>query len=311
MSTSVPIGEPALADPTSCGEDIARNAELVFELAPRLCRGCEDYHLLVPLRRMANRFSGVSVDRPKMIDIVKQLAASRGDGPIDVLIVGSADSGLLATCAHAAQRAGEGTLRRTRFTILDRCETPLELCRDFARRHDLALTTEAVDLVTTTRVHAADIIVHHSLFNHLPPESRVDVLRKLGWWLKPGGRIVFASSINSSAERKYGRSRRTEVNDLVLSMIESGAIRPPESKGRLQARLGNNLDRIERLHPDDYSTDQLRDLFVAAGLHVASFERIVREIAMPSGRSFVRERVMAVLTCRAADVSGSPLPARR
>jgi hypothetical protein len=290
-AAATPIDGPALSDPDTCGEDVARNARRAIEIAPRLCRDCEDFHLLFSLRRTARGLLGAGTDRPKIIEVVGRLVAARSEGTIDILIAGSADSGLLATCAHAALRAGDDALRRTRFTVLDRCETPLELCRDFARRHGLTMTAEATDLVTTTRNHTADIIVHHSLLKFIPPDTRISTLRKFGRWLKPGGRMVFSISTGSASERENHPNRKAEV-DVVLSLVESAAMALPES---FRTRLDSDSDQSARRHLDNYSADQLRDLFASAGLGVESFERFANEKTMPGGHTHLRERVIAVL----------------
>jgi hypothetical protein len=291
-----PSGNPDLGDPATCGEDLLHNAQRAIDLARRLCRDCADYHVLFPLRRATGGVFGVDRDRPKMTEIVGQLVATRTSGPIDILIVGAADSGILATCAHAARQVGGDALRRARFTVIDRCETPLELCRDFARRHGLLLHAEAADLTQTPSNHTADVIVHHSLLRFLPPAARCAALRKLAQWLKPDGRLVFFMGAQSRSTVEQGTRRRAEVGALVRALVDSGRIRLSEPVAAFQARLDADLERNTRRQIDSSSPDDLRELFAAAGLQVASFEQLSREMVMPSGRSYARERIVAVLT---------------
>jgi hypothetical protein len=298
--SSAADGASALADPDLCGEDIAYNAQRAVELAPRLCVRCEDFHMAHALRRASGPASGILLDRAKMIELVGRVIAGHGGGPVDILVAGAADTGLLALCAHAAFMAGPDTFRRARFTVLDLCETPLELCRDYARRHGLALRAEAVDLMETTQTYATDVFLHHSLFNFVPPDVRVRVLRKFGQWLTPGGRIVFSTSVNAPGTREKTNAFRAEFYGRIRSMIETREINLPESKSRFEARLDNNRGRMEQLYLNDGSDAQLRELFAAAGLSVDSFEHTFHETQAPSGAPFVRERVAAILARGAA-----------
>ncbi len=78
-------------------------------------------------------------DRPELIKLIKGILAEKAAtaGSIDILIPGSADTGILATAAHAAAVLGQAVLDRCRFTVIDRCPTPLILCSEFGARHHL------------------------------------------------------------------------------------------------------------------------------------------------------------------------------
>ena len=98
--------------------------------------------------------------------------ASQAPGAVTVLVVGAADSGLLAIAAHACAKTG--MLSRARFAVVDRCDTPLALCRDFAVRHGLDLTTRVATVERLPDLSPAQLVIVHSLLRFVPPETRLD-----------------------------------------------------------------------------------------------------------------------------------------
>ena len=74
-----------------------------------------------------------------------------------VLIAAAADTGLLATVA----RAGSGL--DPDITVVDRCETPLELCRRYASERSLPVQTQIADL---TALDLADFDVVYMQRGH-------------------------------------------------------------------------------------------------------------------------------------------------
>lgn len=226
----------SLSDPVTCGEDLDLNRSLVAGLAARFCADCQGYHESFVGRR---RFDAGSInsDRRELSAIIAELARrfeGSGEGP-RIVIAGAADTGVLATVAHGVIRAGEVTLASSRFTVVDLCRTPLELCEAFGRRHRLDLSTQIRDLAQDGAPLAADIIVVHSLIRFLPPDQTVPVLRRLGGWLSPGGRIVLSVRLVRPDEsvrmrellgvrgREPRRSRAefAEFDDLVATINEA------------------------------------------------------------------------------------------
>ena len=108
-------------------EDLHQLAGEAWEVAGRLCGTCRNLHVLWPYQRLAGSPGrDVAVVEP----VLRRLLSASGR---KVLIAGCADSGLLALVARTANPA-------TAITVVDRCETPLELCRRFARRWDTEAT---------------------------------------------------------------------------------------------------------------------------------------------------------------------------
>jgi hypothetical protein len=178
-------------------EDLEANLRLAEALAPTYCAGCSGYHLARVRRRLKSPAPD-ALDRSEMVQVLRDwLAAHRASPaePVDILIAGSADTNLLATCAEAASDA-EGV----RYTVVDRCRTPLALCEAFARQHRLEVQTRQFDMGAPDEAFAADVIVVHSLLRFLPGSAHLAAMVALRRWLKPGGAIVFSHRLMPDAK---------------------------------------------------------------------------------------------------------------
>lgn len=170
-------------------EDLAGNLRLAEELAPTHCAGCGGYHLARARRRLNSEIPD-ALDRDEMVRLLREWAVDRslsGTGPLEVVIVGSADTNLLAMAAEAVSDLGPA-----RYTVLDRCRTPLALCEAFARQHGLAIATRPFDMGALEGAFPADAIIVHSLLRFLPQSVHLASMAALKQWLKPGGTIVFS-----------------------------------------------------------------------------------------------------------------------
>lgn len=166
-------------------EDLAGNLRLAEELAPIHCTACGGYHLDRVRRRLT---SPDALDRGEMVRLLRDWAADRSpSGVLEVAIVGSADTNLLAIAAEAVSDLGPA-----RYTVLDRCRTPLVLCEAFARRHRLEVETRQFDMSAAEDAFTADAIIMHSLLRFLPQSAHPATMTTLRRWLKPGGAIMFS-----------------------------------------------------------------------------------------------------------------------
>lgn len=285
---------PAVSDPMSLGEDHARNIRLALAVAPVRCRDCLNYHMLFPVYRHVGRVSTIFRDRLELIRRIGQLVAERcsaGQQRVDILILGSADTQILATCAHAALTHAEKAFSRIHFTVLDICGTPLELCRDYAARHDLAISTREIDVTRSEEAFPADVIVLHSLLSHLPREAHLPLLQTCGRWLKPDGRVIFSTSIKTALSRARNRQRRDQADDLIKLSIESGEFEIGEPIDVFLRRLKERPGQVY----DFAGVEEVRNLFAGTDLAVLSFDEIRGPSQLPSGLAFERSRVLAVL----------------
>ncbi|WP_162916817.1 class I SAM-dependent methyltransferase [Dongia deserti] len=167
-------------------EDLAANLRLVEALAPAHCSGCMGYHLARARRRL-KAGSPDALDRTETIQLLRTCLGQASHGAVDIVIAGVGDTNLLATCAEAMP-----DLAKVRFTVLDRCRTPLVLCEAFARRHGLNVETSQVEVGAPDAAFPADIILVHSLLRFLPRSAHRAVMLALRRWLKPEGMILFS-----------------------------------------------------------------------------------------------------------------------
>jgi hypothetical protein len=276
-------------------EDRAANLLLASQLAPRLCPGCERYHLRYVARRAVQGAGHDSLDKPVTIRLLGGLITARAQhegGPIDIVVAGAADNGTLSSAAAAAAAAGE--LGRCRFTVLDLCPTPLALCEAYGRDKAVEVTTRTEDLIADDTLHPADFVVVHSLFRHIPSDRHVGLMRRFASWLKPGGRILFSVLVEPPGAPRLGS---TEVMRGLRTMLEAGALSVAEPVEAFMARIGEGSER-EKQHaavlPD---TESILALFAAAELKVEAFEEIdgLWGWGVPGINVMTRRRAFAVL----------------
>jgi SAM-dependent methyltransferase len=227
-------------------------------------------------------------------------SAAANDRRIDIVVAGAADTGILAICAHAANRFLREASHRVRFTVLDQCKTPLALCADYAMRNDIELDAHAVDLVSTAIARSADVVVLHSLFCYIRPESHESVLRKLASWLKPEGRIVFSTEIRSANDEGTGKERRHQRIAEIKAGVEAGGFTVNEPMDVFYARLENAKKREKSRIFDFENAAQVHELFRRAGLLILSSDQIVKSTDLASGNASRRERIVAVLAAPVA-----------
>jgi hypothetical protein len=290
----------ALLDPLSCGEDLILNANRVAELAPILCLGCRDYHVRRAVQRAAGVKLSIAHDRPAIIRLISSFLATfppEEKTTINIVIPGSADTGILSTCAHAAALLGPAVLKRCKFTVIDRCPTPLTLCLEFAGRYGISLETRQGDLNSPSFSFDADLIVVHSLLRFIAPDSQVELMKMFGSWLSRSGRIIFSISIRSgdSSETRAETRKHEFVNRLVDRMVESNELSIRESRRDLQLRMRRSMDEGLARSGEIRTPDEATNLFEKAGLRAICKEIVQEEIELGPGDMISRQRLLAVL----------------
>jgi len=113
-----------------------------------------------------------------------------------VLISGTADYSMLAY-VFEAYRNGSAT---PRVTVVDRCETPLFLCRWYAERQSQTIATHAGDMLDFTPApeDRFDVVCCHSFLSRIPPAQRLDLIVAWNRALRPGGKVVTNTRLNPS-----------------------------------------------------------------------------------------------------------------
>lgn len=301
-----PSVDPALLDPAQCGEDLLHNAARVIELASRYCDGCADYHVRSATHRYAGPPKGM-LDRPQLISLISQIISDKVGGPdetIEIVIPGCADTAVLSTCAHAAAMLGGEVLDRCHFTVLDRCLTPLKVCDEFAMRYGLRALIQQADLGSAAKPCDADLIVTHSIFRFIPHANQPLLLKRLGSWLAPQGRLILSNRIlrsDAEAEAKAELRKRQTANKVVGDALAKGLLYTAASSDETLARLERALGDAEGRPGEFHSLAEVRSLIRQSGLVELSLQSLDWEIAAAPGESMRRKRALGVLARGDAD----------
>jgi hypothetical protein len=278
---------------------LRQNAARISELAPDNCVGCADYHIRSAAHRCAPIPKGIGFDRPQLIMLITAFIAEKNTlgGNIEILIPGSADTGILATAAHAAAAMGDGVLDRCRFTVIDRCPTPLILCREFGERYRLNVSTVQSDLTANSLHFAADIIIVHSVFRFIPRASQAAFLTRLGSWLKEGGHLIISNRLrlDDAAEADSEFRKRTAANALFEEELAEGNILTRESPQVVLERLQRAVHDGEGRPGEFQSLEDVRKLIAQSRLREISLKQYSWNVEISPGNAFVRHRALAVL----------------
>jgi len=292
------MSPPSLLDPVSCGEDVFANAARISDLAPEHCVDCADNHIRSAVHRCTPVPKGV--DRPEFISLIKGILAGKAARPgnIDIVIPGSADTNILAATAHAAAVLGGEVLNRCRFTVIDRCATPLILCREFGARHRLNVETLQSDLTANSLHFAADIIVVHSVLRFIPHAEHLAFLNRLGSWLNASGHVIISNRLrlDKAAEADSEFRKRSAANAAIGERLAEGALLTREPSTVVLERLQRAMHDCDGLPGEFGSLDEVRQLIARSQLQEISLEYLSWTIEITPGNTFDRHRVHAVLS---------------
>jgi len=248
-------------------EDLLGEARDVHAIAAVHCAApgqadCGWYHASLPTLRLLGVFDSPGCDDDFLLPAFE---AEFARGATRVLVSGCADAAMLARVV-ACLPAGAAV----EIVVLDRCRTPLELCRNYADSHGFAIEVVRRDIL---EYEAApfDLICTHSFLSFFDAAGRDELART--WWrlLRPGGCVVTAQRVRVGASPAligYGEAE-------ALALAEDAARRAGERESETgvtaeAARAcGEAWTRNYFAHVIG-SAEQLRAPFDAAGFQ---FER--------------------------------------
>lgn len=222
------------ANPTR--ENLPRLARLAYDASAIHCGTCRNYHITVPYLRVAGA-SAIGPDFAWESQLAALLQAMGDRTEVRWLLAGSADAGLLGLIQGVAERR-PGTSHHV--TIVDRCETPLVLCRDHAAATGWEITAIRADLWTYSAEASADIVLIHFTTIFVPEKERADFLRHCATWIAPGGSLVYAHLHDRSAEgvaRGSNPHLRWWRESVLRAEAAAGTLVLPEDIERFVARL--------------------------------------------------------------------------
>jgi SAM-dependent methyltransferase len=193
-------------------EDLQREAREVHAIAARHCAApgqadCGWYHSSLPTLRLLGVFDSPGSDDDFLLPAFE---AELQRGARRILVSGCADAAMLARVAACLPGVPV-----CEIVVLDRCRTPLELCRDYAARHGLAIELVHSDILDY-RAAPFDLICTHSFLSFFDAPARGRLAQ--AWWslLRPGGCVVTAQRIRTGAAPGlvgYGESESLALAD--------------------------------------------------------------------------------------------------
>lgn len=156
------------------------------------CGPCAPYHGLWPWLRLLG-LAATPHRHAAFYDawLVPPADAGADGGATRVLVCGAADEVMVTIVLDAYDRTG----RSAAVTVVDRCPTPIALCRAYASEADLDIDAAVTDLFSYEPGLPFDVLCTHSLLSILAAEERGDAVARWRSWLKPGGRVVTVARV--------------------------------------------------------------------------------------------------------------------
>jgi hypothetical protein len=256
-------------------EDLPALVMRASALASQLCHDCVHYHGSWPALRLIER-GGLDFDRPYLLSLFTRLASDPSRR--HWLVAGMADTGLVATVGAAIWPVrGDAAI-----TLVDRCETPLTLCREYGRRLDRALDTVHADLTEFSPARLQDVVLAHSVLAHLPGARRAGMARRFRQWLGPGGCLVLSARFNdvldhTEIERLAGP---THIRRMIEALKAKG-VHDAATLSRLSIALPRDFADRNRRRGAHASVAEIAALLRRAGFGTVE---IVAEYAAPPRR---------------------------
>lgn len=177
-------------------EPLDKSAPLAKEAASRLCgmdsvsgSDCAWYHGTWQYLRLLGVITTLDKHAPLFIDALRALARA-GDSR-RVLISGSADYALLALALSAFNEENVAA----DITVIDRCQTPLLLCRWYADILSTSIETRQTSVLDYQNEQGFDIIFTHSFLGFFSKDQRPALFAKWRQLLRPGGKLLLANGI--------------------------------------------------------------------------------------------------------------------
>jgi hypothetical protein len=179
-------------------EPLLESAPLAWKLAPELCGkdpesdgSCAWYHGMWQYLRIMGLASSARDRGEFYLQAVREFAGGRPAPAI--LIAGTADYAMLAIVLEALGG------RPASITVVDVCETPLELSRWYAARTGVAIRTVRANLLDHAPAAAYDLICTDSVLSRFPATRWPALAANWHGSLRPGGMLVTATRLRAGA----------------------------------------------------------------------------------------------------------------
>ncbi len=212
---------------------LTESAPLAWRIAASSCfrdpatgASCAYYHRVWQYLLLLGATSSMLTDTAFLIDTLRTLLRARGGARI--LICGAADYGLLAHVLWAAMLESA----TPDITVLDRCDTSLELNRWYAHKRSTTVATVNADILEAEATEAFDVVCTHSFLGWFSPAERrrlVDVWRQL---LCPDGLVVTTKRLRDTPS---GETRQKFSASEAAAFSEHVGVLASHSRARIGA----------------------------------------------------------------------------
>ncbi len=261
---------------------LAESAPLARQWSQEMCwhnaakgESCAWYHGAWQTLRLLGIVTTLTQQADLYISALRPMIAAGGFKR--VFLSGSADYGLLSVVLEAFSQ--EGVVPD--ITVVDRCTTPLRLCRWYAERYGYTIETVQSDLAAFRDDEPYDFICVHSLLSCVPLEHHADIVATWHSLLRPGGILMMANNLYPGmVGRKSGFSPdeipayRARVAQAVDSCPYPNALPPANEIGKIAEAFAANMEGTVI-----NSRSQLTDLMEARGfvLQDTRFGNLVKD----------------------------------
>ena len=246
-------------------EPLLESAPIAWRLARELCRtnpatgaSCEWLHAFWQCLRIIGL--AATPDRHAGFYQAAFDGVGAGDGSPRILVSGTADYSMLAHVLAAFRARGV----EPSVTVIDVCETPLELNRWYAQRAGGRVETAQSSVLQYPAPAPFDCVCTHSFLGMFSGEERPALIAAWRRLLKPGGRVVIThplQPLQSNEPNRFSPEQATAFRGLVGSRAAQLAAiigtEPDAIMARaeryLEARYGHPLrsgDEIAALFED-------------------------------------------------------------
>jgi len=169
-------------------EPLIESAMLAQKWSETLCKSCASYHGAWQILRVLGVLNSMRSDDDFL---VSQLDLAIGNDAQNILVSGAADYALQARINAVAKKHSA----LPKITVVDLCETPLELNRWYAKRTGVDVDALQENILQYRKPEHFDLVCTHSFLPFFSPDERVQLVKT--WWdcLAPGGAVLTAQRV--------------------------------------------------------------------------------------------------------------------
>ncbi len=249
-------------------EPMLITAPVAHALAPVLCRGdyvatedCSWYHGIWQYLRVLNM---VSTPTWHAAFYLAAIADALREKPGRILISGAADYSTLAHVAWGCEIAQPP--QPCVIDVVDLCETPLLLCRWYAKYVGADVQTHQRDILTYAGPEPYRLIVTDAFLTRFESDGRRKVLNAWQRQLAPGGRVITTVRLEPELKGTFALATADQANAF-RSRAFQAAMRWQEFLPISPGELANEAQRYaERMTSFSVRTDdELRQAFAESG----------------------------------------------